>query len=169
MINLLLEFGASVHATDIDLLNPAMLATEYRPIQVIQALERGGADFGMRNAGSKSVLHLAARRARFDVLLYLRSRMSPYDLGKENIKGISVLALMFTIFSSRMPQLLNLSPNPGSYYDRESNILTAAVQAVYVTPKGMKMLLERVPQELLSTLLTHRAQWEAHRCMQPVL
>ena len=158
MIKLLLRYGANPNTQNRDLLTLAMLSSELGNLEAIQALENGGADLKMRNIGAESVLHIALRYNRFHVLFYLLNKGTRFDLGIENSAGTSVLALILHLGSSRLPQLLHVLPSIGHYFPQESNALTAAVRGLYITTKSMKMLLKRVPQEILPNLLTHRAR-----------
>ena len=158
MIELLLEFGANPQVRDNELRTPAMFAARSGHLRALQALLKGGADLQILNYNRYNVLHHVILGDRTEVFLYLMVTMNGYDLAQRTIFGESALEIAFGFCGHNMQTLLlNIAPSPGAYCPTKFNILTYAAGNPSMTAAVMRMLLRRVPQELLPTLLTHRS------------
>lgn len=159
MVELLLELGANPQVQDEILRTPAMIAAAEGHLQALQALSRGGADLQMIDHKGYNALHYAVFVSRTEAFLYLMATMNGYDLAQKTIFGESVLERAFQWSDHNMQTLLlNIAPNPGAYCPgKNNNILTAAVGNRRMTATVMRMLLRRIPQEFLPTLLNNRS------------
>ena len=160
LVELLLEFGANPQVQNRELQTPAMLAAKEGHVSALQALIKGGADLHTLDWYRWNTLYHAIIRGRTKVSLYLMITMGGYDLSQKTILGKSALEEAFE-FSNHdtLHVLLNIAPSPGAYCPGRDNILTCAVGNSRMTAAVMKLLLKRVPQELLATLLTHRSRF----------
>ena len=157
MVELLLELGANPQVQDYDLETPAMFAARSGHLQELQALANGGADLQILDYNRFNALHHAILSDKTEVVLYLIVSMDGYDLAQKTKSRESALEMAFEVCGHNMQTLLlNMAPSPGAYCPGECNILTNAVGNQRTTAAAMRMLLKRVPQELLPTLLTHR-------------
>lgn len=160
IVELLLKRGANPQVRDRWLRTPAMLAFSGGHLQALQALSRGGADLQILDMVGANALYYAVRGERTDALLYLMATMSGYDLAQKDLRGKSVLNLAFGLGGHDLQVLLlNLAPSPRAYCPGEFNIWTNTMENTSMTAGVMRMLLRRVPQELLPTLLTHRTRF----------
>lgn len=158
MVELLLELGANFQVRNDCLATPAMLAAAGGHLQSLQALSGGGADLQILDQGGNNALYYAVINSSTEAILYLMATMSGYDLAQKNIFDESVLEAAFRSGKHNLLiLLLNIAPSPAAYCPGKNNILTWAVVNPSMTAAVMRMLLRRVPQELLPTLLTHRA------------
>jgi len=158
MVKLLLELGANPQVRNDVLSTPAMCAAAGGHLQALQALSRGGADLQILDYYRYNALYHAVFRSRTEAFLYLMATMKVCDLAQKTIFGESALEGAFRVSEHNMQiLLLNIAPSPGAYCPGKSNILTAAVGNPSMTAAVMRMLLRRVPQEFLPTLLTHRS------------
>lgn len=160
MVELLLDFGANPQVRNNNLETPAMFAAAGGHLQALQALSRNGADLQMLDRNRCNALHEAVYSSSTELFLYLMATMNGYDLAQKTTSGESALDIAFRFSQHNMQiLLLNIAPSPGAYCPGERNILTAAVENPSMTAAVMRMLLRRVPQELLPTLLTHRSKF----------
>jgi len=160
MVKLLLELGANPQVQNDVLSTPAMYAAAGGHLQALQALSRGGADLQILDYYRYNALYHAVFRSKTEAFLYLIATMKVCDLAQKTIFGESALEGAFRVSEHNMQiLLLNIAPSPGAYCPGKSNILTFAVGNPSMTAAVMRMLLRRVPQELLPTLLTHRSRF----------
>ena len=158
MVELLLEFGANPQVQSKELQTPAMFAAGTGCLQTLQALSNGGADLQILDRCRLSALHHALFNGKTEVSLYLLITMKGYDFAQKTVFGISALEAAFGSCShDALHVLLNIAPSPGAYCPDRTNILTYAVGNPNMTAAMMRLLLKRVPQELLATLLAHRS------------
>ncbi|MCJ1264939.1 hypothetical protein MMC22_004814 [Lobaria immixta] len=158
-VKLLLELGANPQVRDCNLATPAMLAAAGGHLQALQALSGGRADLQILDQSGNNALYYAVLNNRTEAILYLMATMNGYDLAQKNKFGESILGRAFRFGKHNLlTLLLNIALSPGAYCPGEFNILTDAVVNPSMTAAVMRMLLRRVPQELLPTLLTHRAR-----------
>ena len=158
MVELLLELGANPQVQNNELGTPVMFAAQKGHLQALQALLKGGADLQLLDCDRYNVLHHAILGGTTEVILYLMVTMNGYDFAQMTIFGESALEMAFRFCGHNMQTLLlNMAPRPGAYCPGKYNILTNAVGNPSTTAAVIRMLLERVPQELLPTLLTHRS------------
>ena len=157
MVELLLEAGANLQAQSILLHTPSMIAASFGHVQVIQALRRGGADLEILDHLGGNVLYHAVGGRSMDAFICLFSAMSVCSLAHRDLYGESLLEYIFRCGEPRLQTLLlKWAPDPRVYAPSGGNILTCAVANVCTTVATMKMLLKRIPQGLLPTLLIHR-------------
>jgi len=153
MVELLLELGANPQVRDDYLMTPAMFAAASGHLQALQALPKGGADLQILDYNRCNTRHHALFGSRTEASLYLMATMNGYDLAQETIIGESVLEEAFRLCEHNMQTLLlNIAPSPGAYCPDRNNKLTGAVGNPRMTTAVMRMLLRRVPQEVLPTL-----------------
>ena len=160
MVEILLEFGANPQVQDSYLRTPAMFAAKGGNLQALQALSRGGADLQALDQYGMNALHYAVWGSWTEIFLYLMATMTEYDLAQKSIIGESILGAVFNNGDHNLLTLvLNIAPISGAYCPSEFNVLTNAVQNPSMTAGAMRMLLRKIPQELLPTLLTYRAHF----------
>ena len=160
MVKLLLEHRANPQVQNNDLQTPVMLAAAGGHLQALQALSSGGADLRLLDISGSHVLHYAVSSRGIECFVYLIAVMNGCDFAQRNLFGESVLEAAFRVGEHNMQILiLNTALSPRVYYPGENNILTAAVRNSRMTTGSLRMLLRRVPQELLPTLLRHRARF----------
>ena len=154
MVELLLEAGANPNALDRSLQSPAMRAAENGHVTCVQVLLEAGADIQLRDIWGQTALHIAAKSRAKDMFIFLISKMSGYELATEDTYGRSVLFwAMCEQLAFPMSFLLSLNPSAAVYTSQTHNILNAAIY--YRSTIEFKMLLRRIPADLLQRLLDH--------------
>ena len=153
MVKLLLEAGANRNALNLDLHSPAMIAAKQGYVHCVRVLMEAGANIQLRNKDGQTALHLAAKFGAKDMLMFLMSKMSVYELGTEDICGLS--ALYFAIGHSVIPikPVLSLAPPAAVYESQIWNIMNAAILSR--SKIEIKIFLRRIPACLLPRLLNH--------------
>ncbi|KAL6716642.1 hypothetical protein ACLMJK_006210 [Lecanora helva] len=153
LVRLLLDAGAKANAVNIGLETPWMLAASKGHRSCLQAFVNFGVDLQLRNRFGLSILHIAAFAGGVNVVEFLINHTTGYKLEDEDISGVSILSCMLC----SMPIFtLNLAPSPNAYMPRKGNILAYA--AVNCPSKIIRMLLRRLPRDVLPVLLSHRAE-----------
>ena len=159
LVELLLEAGANPQVQNFRLETPSMTAAKFRRVQALETLRRGGADYEKLDGSRRNVLFHAISGRTTKAFVYLLGAIIEPDLAHRNLYGESVLEEVFRFGELRLQTLLlNWAPNPDVYAPGGGNILTSAVMNLH-TVAMMKMLLKRVPQGLLPTLLIHGAHF----------
>ena len=158
MTKLLLGFGASPHARDSELMDAVLLACASASIKVLQELAPSTVDLQTRDVWGNSPLWNALKCGEADTALFVLNRIDLNDLSKGNRRGEPAMTWAFKVGeTSMLTALLNSAPNPNVYTPGESNVLTSAIVNQNTTSSLMKMLLKRLPQEILPTLLKHHS------------
>ncbi|KAL8797279.1 MAG: hypothetical protein Q9195_000432 [Heterodermia aff. obscurata] len=155
-IEVLLGFGANFRARDYWLRTPAMLAAEQGHLETLLMLSRNGLDLDEVDAGGNSIFHNAAYSGTSEGLTYLMSSSKGDLLGKANKLGDSALSVAFATLRDNLPMILNIQPSQEACHPERGNILSSAVANQSMTGSMMKMVLKRVPREILSHLLAHQ-------------
>ena len=155
-VKVLLEFGANPQVRDCFLITPAMLAAQRGHLKALSKLSRDGAGHDEVDASGDSALHHAAQSGMLDGLFHLMGSSKEDLLGKENKSGDSALSVALTLAGDKVPMLLNRAPSQDAYCTARSNSLCGAVQNQSMTGMVMKMVLKRVPHEILPKLLVHQ-------------
>ena len=150
---LLLDSGANIFARDMRLETPPMKAAARGRLSVLQTLLRKGVDPKARNFRQETILHLAAQSGSTESLAYILNTKQKFDVETECEQGISVLAWAFGCCGSALSFLLNLAPSAHTYFSNRNNILASAITNPKMTVQHVKMLLKRVPPELLTLVL----------------
>ena len=155
-MEVLLGYGANPRARDFWLKTPAMLAAQQGNLKALLTLSRNGVAHDESDAGGEGILHHAACSGTLEGLIHLINSSDGDLLGKENKNGDSALSTAFTFAKDKVPILLNTALNQGAYCTEKSNSFSSAVQNQSMTGLVMKMVLKRVPLEILSKLLAHQ-------------
>ena len=154
-IEVLLRFGANPRARDNCLKTPAMLAAREGHLKALLLLSKHGSDHDEVDSVGNNILHHAAGSGTVEGLFHLLSSLNGDLLGKENTMGDSALSVAFTRAGDKVPMLLNIAPSQDDFYPDKGNILACALNSQSMTGLMMKMVLRRVPHEILSKLLAH--------------
>ena len=162
IVKILLRAGASPHALNQYLDTPCMLAAESDDLNSLKALVEAGAGLTTRDVGHNTLLHrtVASEGANkaYAVALYIMTKTTGYKLQSENVYGESIMASMLRYgYPLLTTFLLNSELDPDAFYPGKWNCLTAATLNGGFPPKMLRVLLRRVPNGLLPTLLTHRS------------
>ena len=158
MVKLFLEAGANPNALDWNLQSPVMRAAQQGHVNCVRELLEAGADIQLRDARGQTALHLAVDFRTKDMLIFLMSEMSVYELATEDRWGRSVLyRAMSHPFTFPTSFLLSLSPPAAVYMSQTRSILNAAILNRFAIE--VKMLLRRIPACLLPRLLSQREPW----------
>ena len=155
MVKVLLDAGANPNALDSMLVSPCMKAIESNSVDIVRILLKYGADIELRSWHGETALQLAAKSSAKDVLLFLMTRS---DLCTKDFDGRSFLG--WTIVNAAvfpMNFVTNLCPPSVVYETRRYSILYAAVECRSMT--DFKLLLRRIPTDILPTLINHRYQY----------
>ena len=153
VVQLLLDAGANPNALDSDLFSPCMSAANSRKVDSFRVLMKGGADVQLRSRWGETALHIAAKDGAKDVFVSL---MTISDLCVEDIYGRSVIYSAIRDTSAfPMTLITNLGPPSEAYEPGRRSVLNAAIQRR--STADVKMLLRRVPNDILSRFLNHRA------------
>ena len=156
IIEALIHSGANVNAVDHCLKTPCMKAASRGFLESIQALIEGGADLAAQDRKCRTALYSAAKNGYTDLTLFFITNTKGYALNAEAASGESILSIIARWKNpSYLSFLLNLAPSPDIYEPRKSNILVSVVKTN--KPTLLKLLLRRLPQQLIPTLLAHRA------------
>ena len=155
-IEVLLGYGANPQARDYWLRTPAMIAARQGHLKALLMLLRNGVGYDEVDASGNSIVHHAACSGMLEEFCHLLSSSNGDLLGEENKDGDSVLSLAFTWAGDKVPMLLNAAPSQEAYCTENSNPLSSAVQNLSMTELMMKMMLKRVPREILAKLLAHQ-------------
>ena len=155
-MEVLLEFGANSQARDNCLKTPAMITAEQGNLKALLMLSTNGVDHDEVDVFGESILHHAARSGTMEELFHLISSANGDLVGQENKVGDSALSLAFRYAGEELPMLLNTAPGQGAYYGEKSNTLSGALLNQSMTGLVMKMVLRRVPHDILSKLLAHQ-------------
>lgn len=158
MTELLLASGAQTFGQDVYGRTPPMVAADAGQLGALCLLLKTGIDLELRDYEQDTILHLAAGSSRTEALVHIMTTMKDYDLESENAWGYTVLTLAFTYSRHGIGSLMNLGPSPRAYSPRKFNVLTAAITNNAITIQHIKMLLKRIPSELFTLILNHRAQ-----------
>ena len=154
-IEALIHSGSNVNAVDIRLKTPCMIAATNGFLKPIQALIEGGADLAAQDRKCCTALYLAAYCGYPDLTSFLITNTKGYALNAESATGESILSIIAQWKNPCwLSFLLNLAPSPDIYEPRKSNILVSVVKTN--NPTLLKLLLRRLPQELIPTLLAHQ-------------
>lgn len=158
MAELLLEAGAQLQARDTDLMTPPMEAAKAGHLGVLKLLLRRGVDLEACSVDNETILHLAARSGSMESLAYIINRArGVVDLERRCNRGLSVLSWALSEATSGQSFLLNLALCPQAYtLSRSANVLTDALLNSNMTVQHIKMLLKRIPSELLQPILHDR-------------
>ena len=152
MVKVLLEAGANPNALDSMLLSPCMRAIESDSVDIVRLLLKYGADLQLRSSYGETALQLAADYAAKDVFLLSMTRS---DLCAEDVGGYSFLH--WTVQNAAafpINFVTNICPPSEIYRTRRHSILNAAV--AYRSMTDVKLLLRRMPTNVLPRLLNHR-------------
>ncbi|KAL8760737.1 MAG: hypothetical protein Q9184_003095 [Pyrenodesmia sp. 2 TL-2023] len=173
MTELLLEFGANVHAVDASLRTPCMVAVSFGRHGPLRVMIARGADLHMKDRWRNTVLHYtaansgslsvytAANSGSLSVLHSLIVHGLSEELGRENPRGYSPLSLMLSRGNwHELLFLLNLAPDPTVYTPHASNSLVTCVENPNMTQSLLKKFLRRLSEPVVNTLLAHRAKAE---------
>lgn len=153
VVQILLDAGANPNALGSSLYSPCMSAAHNRNVDSIPVLMKGGADIQLRSRWGETALHIAATNGAKDVFVLLMTRS---ELCVEDVVGGSVLYKAIRDTSAfPMTLITNLGPPSESYEHGRWSVLNAAIE--YRSIADVKMLLPRVPTNLLSRFLNHRA------------
>ena len=157
MTRILLDFGADPRSQDWQLRTPAMIAAKKGGVDVLQVLTKGGADLCAKDSRGFSAVHWAADCCSTEVFSYLATATLACNLAKQTKYRYSAVTIAFGRFKCSVSTLLSIAPSPTAY-DIEGESLLAAVIAdnSYMTRNLMKMLLKRIPKEILPTLLRRK-------------
>ena len=156
MIELLLQYGANPWARDGFLKTPGMVAAEQGHLEALMAMLMRGAEPDTVDTNGETAAHLAVKNKQTKVFLHLMGTPKyRASLGKENKFGNSVMVLAFFYLGDRLPMLLNAAPAHEAYHSGKRNLLNAAVVNAESTRLIVKMVLKRLPQDLLPMLLAH--------------
>ena len=135
-----------------------MVAASSDNVETLAMLVEAGADLQARDVNDRTLLHRVVATGAWSSLHYILTKTTSYKLGAEDITGESILS---SIFRNGPPQVTKLFLHTELQADAcchcESNILTATTDNMSFLPKMLKVLLRRLPDGLLPTLLTHRA------------
>ena len=156
---ILLDCGASIFTQNICLETPPMVAAAKGHLRNLQALSRQDIDFEARNFGDERILHLAAKSGSIESFAHILNIMQDFDLETECGQGFSILGLAFACSKNGMSFLLNLKLSSRLNASHQINILTAAILNHSMTNQHLKMLLKRLPFELLTPVLNNRAEY----------
>lgn len=156
---ILLDSGASIFARNIHQETPPMVAAARGHLRILQALSRKGVDFKARNFWDETILHLAAKSGSIESLAHIVNIMQDFDLETKCGQSFSALELAFACSRNGMSFLLNLKLSSHLNASHQINILTAAILNHNMTIQHLKMLLKRLPPELLTPVLNNRAQY----------
>ena len=151
MIDLLLDAGANPNSQDYDLKTSSMLAALRGDLRSLRALVGRGSDLRLRNLSGSTVLHLAAFSNSPQTIAFLLNRTTGHELCVENYVAQSALTRNYISCPSLM---LNFAPSPSAYIPQRGNIISYAVAVQ--NAKKVQMLLRRLPEELVPTLLHQR-------------
>jgi len=157
MTKLLLASGAQAFGQTNYGRTPAMLAATSGQLDVLRTLLKSGIGLEVVEYAHQTILHLAAREGRTEALIYIMTTTKNYDLESECAWGYTVLTRAFENSRDRIGSLINLGPSPRAYTPRKFNVLTAAIRNESMTIRHIKMLLKRIPSELFTLILNHRA------------
>lgn len=157
MTELLLASGAQAYGQTKDGRTPPMVAAAAGQLGVLRPFLKSGIDLTVRDCTQQTILHLAARSSRTEVLMHIMTTTKDYDLESECALGYTVLILACRASRDGIGSLMNLVPSPRAYTPRKLNVLTAAIQNKFMTIQNVKMLLKRIPSELFTLILNHRA------------
>ena len=156
MIRLLLDFGANPRSQDWQLRTPAMIAAMRGGVDILRVLTKGGADLCAKDAQGFSALHWAADYCS-TVFSYLATATSACNLAEQTKDGYSAMTIAFGRFKSSVSTLLSIAPSPAAYDSKGENLLAAVIaDNPCMTRNLMKMLLKRIPKEILPTLLRRK-------------
>lgn len=162
LVELLLDSGANTFARDINLKTPAMKAAESGHLSVLKPLLRNGVDTQARECRGNTILHLAALSGCTECLAYILNISKSFDLETECAQGYSVLQLAHGVDNGNglsIPSfLLNLAPRSQAYNSRISSVLAFSIVNTNTTVKGLRLLLKRLPCELLLPILNRPCQ-----------
>lgn len=156
MTTLLLEFGANPSAQNSWLETPAMLAADKGSETSIKALLTGGADLNVKDICGQTALHHATTRGHLGLMLYIMANTDWMSNTIEDKLGDSLFIAAFKWGEDHFTALLNMVPSPKFYSDAESNILIAAVVNRDITARVVKMIIERIPQDMRQDFLSFR-------------
>ena len=135
-----------------------MLAASSNNVETLAVLVEAGADLQAKDVNNRTVLHRVVAIGAWNSLHYILTKKTSYKLGAEDITRESIMS---SIFRNGPPQVTKLFLHTELRADAcchcESNILTATTDNMSFSPKMLKVLLRRLPDGLLPTLLTHRA------------
>ena len=152
MVKVLLEAEANPNALDSMLRSPCMSAIESDSVDIIRLLLKYGADLQLRSWYGETALQLAADYAAKDVFVLLMTRS---DLCAEDVDGYSLLSSTIRNAAAfPMNFVTNFCPPSEVYKTRRYSILNAAVANRSMT--DVKLLLRRIPTNVLPRLLNHR-------------
>ena len=155
-MEILLAYGANPQARDGYLQTPAMLAARHGHLKALLTLSRNGVGHDEFDAGGEGISHHAAYSRTLMGVFHLINSSNGDSFGKENKMGHSAMSVAFALAGDKIPMLLNTAPSQGAYCAAKSNSLCGAVQNQSMTGLVMKMVLKRVPLEILSKLLAHQ-------------
>ena len=138
--------------------NPCVVAISSDNVETLAALVAAGADRQAKDVNDRTLLHRVVAIGAWNSLHYILTKKTSYKLGAEDITGESIMS---SIFRNGPPLIteffLHTELRADACCHCESNILTATTDNMSFLPKMLKVLLRRLPDGLLPTLLTHRA------------
>ena len=153
MIEFLLDHGANSQLRDEHMLTPTMVAAEKGNSDVLQALIKRGADVLAKDPYENSLLHVAANAGSVKVFCALYIDIENFNLAEKNKCGETALALAYHYFRGHgLLTLLNLAPRYETY---DLDVLACAATNPDITLPLVKMLLRRLPPDLIPKLLQH--------------
>lgn len=156
-IKMLLKFGANLHLSDRKLVNDCMCAAGNNNLDAVRELLKAGADRQAQDIFHRHVLHHAALSNRWNVFFYLLASTTRHELSLEDLAGDTVITHGLGNAEPRqLSSLLNHALPDQAYLPQKSNVLTAAVLNLHMTPSVLKRLVKRLPQSLVPQLLRHQ-------------
>lgn len=158
IVKILLRAGASPHAVNNCLQTPCMMAASSNDLNSLKALVEAGADLAVRDERHRTLLHRSIMYTAYAVALYIMTETTGYKLQSEDAGGESVLMYMLRYGRPLLTTfLLNSELDPDAFHSGKYNVLTAATVNPNFPPKMLRVLLRRLPNGLLPTLLAHRS------------
>ena len=158
IVKILLRAGASPHAVNWNLETPCTMAALSNDLNSLKALVEAGAGLASKNVFYNTLLHRTVVSKAYTVALYIMTKTTRYKLQSENVFGESVIVLMLRYGHPPLTTfLLNSELDPDAFHPGKCNVLTAATLNIDFPPKMLRVLLRRLPNGLLPTLLTHRS------------
>ena len=151
MVDLLLDAGANPNSLDSELRSPCALAASKGYLRCLRMLLDHGADLELKDLDRFTALDYAAWSDSSQTVAFLLNRTIQHELDVEDNSALSTFTRCYLLCPSLM---LNFAPRPSTYIPERGNIISDAVNMH--DARKVRMLLRRLPRELIPTLLHHR-------------
>ena len=159
MTDLLLDSGANLHSVDNYHRTACMVASEEGHLGPLQALISRGADLDIRDIYDDTIWHNLAYSNSSSAFQFLITTARQKDFGNEDAFSESVFKVILRKGSKpQISSMLNFAPDSCVYKSQKINVLISLIHNSNASTSILKILLRRLPQSFIPSLINHRDQ-----------